>query len=216
MLTLCGSVLCAQASVVPNDAQSVLDQSTGLVWKEFKSLSEGEAQGYRQATDTEFLAVVAQAGLTPIDQTDGATNPGPYPISDAKSFSGTGGNVLLGMSNETESFVGTLFTTNYVVIKDIGLVANTQDNQSAYMLAALKEATLFLNGSCLSPGDGCDLLQTSEATLTRPDLIDQFSSTPNALGYYMVQTIPEVSPLSAMAMGLLGLAAARRRHISRD
>jgi len=43
MLTLCGSVLCAQASVVPNDAQSVLDQSTGLVWKEFKSLSEGEA-----------------------------------------------------------------------------------------------------------------------------------------------------------------------------
>jgi len=51
------------ASSTANNTRVVMDDSTGMLWSEFSTLEQGQAEGFRLATDVEFLALTNHAGL---------------------------------------------------------------------------------------------------------------------------------------------------------
>lgn len=172
-----------QASGVSSTPEGVVDQESGLAWKEFTSLSDGQALGFRLATDLEFQTLVTHAGLNPGNWTDTFASQF-YIGAPTVIYSGAGSTALIDISNQTATKSPLAVAPGFVIgswlTQDLGLVANTRDLESAFMLAGVSESTGISSGcqaiGSTSPEGTCAVTVTS-ALLDRPRLIGQVSST---------------------------------------
>jgi hypothetical protein len=220
----------------------VFDSSTGLKWIKATTLEEGQAQGYRAATASEFSSLMLGTGwaAAPGSERQWSLSSGGVKTTDYHSTGGTGGynsteNTQLNLAPisfawdadiQGSSGMGMglnkpgLSVTMGWLDGGIGQQVGAWLDHSSYsyyhsaMNRTVSTSSWVVHGYSAVVADLQSLKSGAYDTDTNKDWVTALATLPSGRSpsYFMVSTVPEPGTQALMGLGLAGLLLVARRR----